>query len=420
MQNNDNPLTRSEVVMDLAPKDVVLLRNGRILKDGRLEPGSIWIKEGIIQEVVWGENVPKEIDPHASVLDLDNRVIMPGLIDLHTHNTGRVRTEPFAGQLPIGEFMKMLRAAAGLGRTLEAGFTTVRSLGHGSAELVEQLKTAIQQDLILGPRVVSCGWAISQTGGHGNLHGLPYEWVEEWKPRSAFADGSVGCREMVRRNFALGADVIKIYVSEGLVFHSRQDIPNFTLEEILAITDEAHLRGKRVAAHAIGDQNVWRAIQGGVDTIEHGEGTSDKTLKEMAERGRTLVSTLSVPHRFDARSGQTGGPDSRGSRQAEVIQRAYKLGVKIGFGTDSGTYVAGQNAEELIHLVNAGLSPCAAIESATIVAAEALGMEDRLGRVENGYVADLLVVDTDPLQDISSLSQPGNIWRVLRSRQNLG
>lgn len=417
----DNPLRRSEQIMDLEMGRSVVLKNGRILnpKDGSLRPGSVLIEDGIIRRVNVGDDGGALGSDEAEFLPLDGQIVMPGLIDLHVHNTGRDRSRPFQDYLPMNDGLKLFRAAAGLTRTLEAGYTTVRSLGHGPAEVVEQLKAAIKEGLIHGPRIISCGWAISQTGGHGNLRGWPYEWVERWLPRSGFADGVEGCRQMVRRNFGLGADVIKIYVSEGLIYDRRMDVPNFTLEEVRAITDEAHRRGKRVAAHVFGDANVRLAIEGNVDTIEHGVDASQATLEEMARRGVVLVPTLSVFHRYEARAGWNRPERPLTERQLELVATAQATGVKIGAGSDSGTYIAGQNAEELEHLVKAGLSPQMALAAATTVAAEALGMAERVGEVREGFVADLLVLEENPLNDVGSLRRPGTVWKVLRSRVDL-
>ena len=184
--------------------------------------------------------------------------------------------------------------------------------------------------LINGPRLLSCGWAISQGGGHGNLRAWPYEWVEQLQPRSAFADGPLDCRQLVRRNFGMGADVIKIYVSEGVFGDPQMDVPNFTLEEVKAMTDEAHRRGKKVAAHVSGRDNVQRAVEGGVDTVEHGTGASRQTLDIMAANGIVLVPTLSGPNRYEALHGWTRGGPSLSEQRAELVAAALLPGLRLG------------------------------------------------------------------------------------------
>jgi imidazolonepropionase-like amidohydrolase len=420
MDIQDSPLARSDRVMDLGAGSALLLRNARILdvQEGTLQPGSVLIENGIIRSIHVGGPQPP-VGSHVCVLDLEGRVVMPGLMDLHAHPMGRDINGPFRGSLSIDEGVKLFRAAAGLSRTLEAGFTTIRCVGHGTAEHFEQLKAALALGLIKGPRMLTCGWIISPSGAE-RYRGLPYEWMEEWKLGAAFADGVDACRQMVRRNFGLGADFIKMYMAAG------EGRSRYTLEEVRAITDEAHCSGKRVAADTSGEDNVRRAIEGNVDTIEHGVGATRELLEKMAERGIFLTPTLSVFNHVERmypplrakydEEGQWKGPGkSFGERQAEMVLVAQAAGVKITCGIDSDCD-AGDNAEELVHLVDAGLSPQKAIAAATRVSAEALGLDDRLGQVRQGFLADLVIVNASPLEDIRSLQQPENIWRILRSQ----
>jgi imidazolonepropionase-like amidohydrolase len=412
-------LGNSSRAVILGEDRTLLLRGGAIYDPhaGTFEQGTVLVSGGIIQAVYRQQDRLPASAQAAEIVDVEGRFVLPGLIDLHVHNTGHDRSRPLQDHLPRDFGLKVLRAAIGLQHTLEAGFTTVRSLGHGSPEVVEQLKAALSAGLVRGPRLFSCGWAISQSGGHGNLHAIPFEWVEQWRPLSGFADGADGCRTMVRRNFGMGADVIKIYTSEGTLSgpSARMDIPNFTVEEIRAMSEEAHRRGKRVAAHAVGEEGIELALQGGVDTIEHGVDAADRQLEEMARRDVTLIPTLSVFHRSEERQGWNRPGLPLTVRQVSLVKRASAAGVRLGCGTDSDTLVAGRNATEPQYLVDAGLSPQKALAATTVHGASALGMAGRLGEIREGFLADVLVLNVNPLDDLRALQRPSAIWRVFRS-----
>jgi imidazolonepropionase-like amidohydrolase len=296
----------------------------------------------------------------------------------------------------------------------------VRALGHGPAEHCYALREAVQLGLVRGPRIMTSGWALSQTRGHGDVEGLPYDWVEHERPRSAFCDGELECRRMVRRNFGEGADVIKVYSSDN-----RTGRPDFTVAELQAIADEAHRRGKRVATHAKTYEGVRNALLAGIDTIEHGPPEPHRDLLEMMlERSTFLVPTMATVHRVAVEGADWGVPRAamdRAKRELEgrqnVARVANEMGVKIATGSDAGAR-AGYGllpARELSLLVDSGLSPMQAVCAATSVATEALGLDDEIGTLERGKLADILVIEGDPLTDIRVFQDRANVRWILQA-----
>jgi imidazolonepropionase-like amidohydrolase len=406
----------------------VLLEGGTLI-DGigdHPRPGSsVLILDDIVQAVGPAPAVAAQASSRARRVDCSGLFILPGLIDLHVHYLGQPNARVHDAKIAPVPGLRVLRAARDLYRTLEGGFTTVRDLGHGNPDRIQGLKEAIDAGDILGPRIITSRWAISQTAGHGHFRSWPYEWVARERPRSTFADGVDGCLKAVRRNFGEGADLIKIYLTEG-----SRHLPNFTLEEIRTMTDEAHRRGAKVAAHAKSIAGVRNAVLGGVDTVEHGTMEPVPELFDlMAEHNVILVPTYGVLFWLAEEGTQWGATPERVARAQRLVEKipgalveARARGVKIGFGTDTGhgggPGVA-KNAKGLELLVQAGLRPEDALRAATGVAAEALGKEDGLGAVEKGKVADLIIVNTDPLEDIISLQNRDNIAWLMKSRMPL-
>lgn len=405
-----------------------------VLKGGTLIDG---ISEGVLADaavvisgdtITWvGPTTELQIpaDRTYEIVDVAGATIMPGLIDTHVHYLGDLNADPYQSYVTQDDGARVFRAARDLAKTLNGGFTTVRDLGHGNPDHAMALKRAINEGVIVGPRILTSRWAISQTGGHGNLHVWPYEWVERYRPRSTFADGPMGCRTAVRRNFGEGADLIKIYTTEGA-----NDVPNFTLEEIQAMTDEAHSRGAKIATHAKAYEGIRNAVLAGVDTIEHGMQDAPPDLLDlMAERGAILIPTY-ANYYFLANEGEpwgvTPGRAASARRGLNAIDGALRdvkaHGVKIALGTDTGHGGGpgvGKNAKQLELLVQAGLTPMEAIQAGTSVAANALGLEDYVGTIKAGALAELLVVDADPLDDISELQNKSVIRRVYKTRRGL-
>lgn len=364
------------------------------------------------------------------VIDGTGLTVLPGLMDCHIHFTGDRALSPIERYSPnVWESYRIIASVYDVVQAFEAGFTTVRCLGHGTAEQSYALRRATAEGLIPGPRILSAGWAISQTGGHGDPHFLPHELTERYRPRSAFADGPDGCRRMVRQNFGEGADCIKIYTTEGSLVGDREvnrTFTNFTLDEIRAMTDEAHSRGARVAAHATTADGVRNAVLGGVDTIEHGGplGETPELIELMIEHGCYLVPTLKIyevivtqGELLKVRPSSMRIATELLGKQKSFLKGALDQGLKIACGTDTALFDRGDNARELGLLAESGFTPMEAIVAATRISAQALGLDEHIGTLEPGKVAELIAVSCDPLDDIDALRKKDNIKWIFKSRE---
>jgi imidazolonepropionase-like amidohydrolase len=345
----------------------------------------------------------------AETIDLGDKTLLPGLIDMHTHVIGDASLGGYSG---FGESRESaaIWGVVNAERTLKAGFTAIRNVGAGDFADVA-LRDAINQGLVAGPRMFVSGPSIGIIGGHcadNNL--LPAD-------QNAFGEGvATGPWEMrakVRINIKHGADLIKT-CSTGGVF-SKGTVPGAeqnTVEEIAAIVAEAHQRGLKVASHAHGNQGIKNAILAGVDTIEHASYLDKEAINMAKKRGVYLAMDIYNTEYTQTEGRKNGVLEESLRKDAEIaeIQResfraAVKAGVKVVYGTDSGVYPHGDNAKQFFWMVKYGMTPIEAIRSATTLAAEALGKEKSLGRISVGYAADLIAVDGDPLADITVLEK---------------
>jgi len=347
------------------------------------------------------------VPPGVRVIDLGDVTLLPGLMDMHVHlDVGRTPgAKPFATEQIEPADMAIV-AAVNARATLMAGFTTVRSCGSNNFIDVA-LKRAVERGAIDGPRIIPSGYQISMTGGHGDNTGYA-EGVYELSTKQGVADGVPQLLFAVRYQLKHGAEVIKLMATAGVAGSERTATNRqYSDEELRAVVDEAKRNGVRVAAHAHGAEGILAAIKAGVDSIEHGSQMTDEAIRLMKERGTFLVPTLYVTTP-ESKQGRNWSPEMQKkgdamSAAAHVnFKKAADAGVKIAFGTDSGVYPHGLNAREFKVLVTYGMKPADAIRSATIGAAELLGVDDR-GEVVAGKLADLIAVSGNPLDDVTVL-----------------
>ena len=344
-----------------------------------------------------------------TVVDRRTATVLPGLIDLHTHLCFEVTPQSYTEGFFMNPADYALRATVFARRTLEAGFTTVRDLGD-VANVSISLRNAINRGLVIGPRIFTAGKAIATTGGHADpTNGFSEQYQGDPGPRDGVVNGPDAARQAVRQRYKDGSDLIKITATGGVLsLAANARNPQFTEEEIRAVVETAHDYGFTVAVHAHGPEGMKRAIRAGVDSIEHGTYMDEEAMRLMRERGTYYIPTITAGRHVAEKAKEEGYYPAivrpKAAAVGPVIQdtfaRAYRAGVKIAFGTDTGVSPHGQNAQEFLYMVEAGMPPMTALKCATAEAARVLRQEKDLGTVEKGKFADLVAVPGDPLADI--------------------
>jgi imidazolonepropionase-like amidohydrolase len=371
---------------------------------------TIVIEGGRIKEVVNGVQPPAG----AKTIDLGTQTCMPGLIDAHTHLTDQTSRSSYVDKFHWNIADYAIRSTVYARRTLLAGFTTVRNVGDMDNESIA-LRNAINAGIVPGPRMYTAGKAMGTTGGHADpTNGYREDLAGDPGPTDGIINNADDAAKAVRQHYKVGADLIKIMPSGGVLDESSSgDNAQMTLEEIKAVVATAHDYGFTVAAHAHGAEAIRRAVIGGVDSIEHGTFMDAEDMRLMVEHGTWYVPTI-IAGDFVARQSKVPGyyPPQVAAKAAAIgplIQataaRAYKAHVKIAFGTDAAVYPHGQNAHEFELMVGAGMPPMFTIQAATINAAQLLKHDKDLGTVAPGKIADVVAVPGNPIDDISLMKQ---------------
>ncbi|HEV8611628.1 MAG TPA: amidohydrolase family protein [Thermoanaerobaculia bacterium] len=403
-----------------AAKAVTVIRAGTLIDGKSATPRRdqvIVIRGSRIESV--GDAASVKIPEGAAVIDLSRATVLPGLIDAHTHVFLQGEDPADGGYdvqlLKHGLAFRAARATASARRALEQGFTTIRDVeteGAGYGDV--GIKQAIEAGYVPGPRMFVVTRAISTTGGY-NLEGYAPE-IDV--PKGAqIVDGPVEARKAAREQLDHGADWIKVYMTHRSWVDAKGNLvsqPTLTLDEIKAIVDEAHGWGKKVACHAYGGIGLHRALDGGCDSIEHGLDLDDAAIAQMVKQGTWLCPTMSVYYDHNSPPETPAGQRDRKriALHGPSLQRAYKAGVKIAFGTDVGGFSWNDPiAREFPRMVEFGMSPTAAIQSATSKAAEMLGMSGQLGVVAPSAYADIVAVPGDPVADVKEL---GRVFFVMK------
>tara|TARA_R110001592_G_scaffold350672_1_gene646991 strand:- start:145 stop:1425 length:1281 start_codon:yes stop_codon:yes gene_type:complete len=345
------------------------------------------------------------------IINLKDKIVMPGLIDMHVHFEMETSPARYIERFTDNDADIAYNSVNYAKVTLNAGFTTVRDLGGSGVNV--SLRNAINAGKIVGPRIFTAEKSLATTGGHADpTNGMSKKLMGNPGPKEGVVNSVEDARKAVRQRYKNGADVIKITATGGVlsVAKSGQN-PQFTIEEIKAITETAKDYGMHVAAHAHGDEGMRRAVLGGVKTIEHGTLMSEATMRLMVKHDAYLVPTITAGKEVSEKAKIKGyypaiivpkalniGPKIQGT-----FAKAYKAGVGIAFGTDAGVYKHGENGKEFGFMVEAGMPAMETIQSATITNAKILGLSTEIGQIKPGFLADIIAVNDDPTKNIKTM-----------------
>lgn len=395
----------------------LLLKNGTVIDGKQNEPifhHSVLIQDGKFVEIA--EDISE--DPETAVIDCTHKYIMPGMIDCHVHIDLDPETDMNQALLEDTNVMYVIKALNRLKKYLPAGFTTIRING-GMEHLATSLRDAVNQKIISGPRIVAAGQYLSITGGHGAFFS---PWVNVQNHMCKFADGSDEIRKAIRQQVWSKVDVIKFFSTGGACDpNSNLQAQEFTDEELEIIVSEAKRAFKRTSTHAHGTAGIKSAAKAGVDSIEHASMLDAECIQILKEKGSFIVPTLKASYEIMAHKAEL--PDYIVEKASSLVENckqsfrmAYKAGINIAMGTDSGTpfNYHGENAKEFELMVQYGMSCMDAIKCGTSKAAENLAIDDIVGSIEIGKCADLLLLSENPLKDIKVLQKEECIQMVIK------
>lgn len=388
----------------------VVLGNAFIIdgKGDAVNRGFIVINGNRIEQVGKGQGLPG--GKGDEVVDLDGRTVLPGMIDCHVHVCIDGSADPLQSVGKDSDLLLIMKAARHAHLSLLSGVTALRDLGSKNGVSLA-LRDAVNLGITVGPRMICCGQAICITGGQG------WEFSRE-------ADGVDEVRKAVREQLRMGANFIKLMATGGVMTPGIEaGAPQFSYDELKAGVEEAHKAGRKTAAHAQGNQGIKDSLRAGLDSIEHGIFLDDEAIALFLEKKAVLVPTLSAPFHILDKGEKSGIPNFVIEKTKKVkdthiesVKKAHEAGIPIAMGADAGTPFNrhGENLRELELLVGIGLSPMEAIVSATRTASETLGLGDQIGTLEKGKMADLIVVEGDPLKDITILQKKEKIVAVMK------
>ena len=410
-----NRLCIAAVILSItapATADTTLIHAGELLAVPGESPSrrqTIVVEDDQIVEVRNGFANADDFDGDVTVVDLSDKFVLPGLMDMHVHLQGELGPKNDRDALRMSDQLMQMRSIHFAMKTLKAGFTTVRDVGSSPQEMYA-MRDAIEKGWIDGPRIIAAG-GVGITGGHADISGVSPALMEIYTSPNV-CDGPYDCRRAARNAIKYGGDLVKITSTGGVMTDRATGTgQQMEMDELREVVLAAARMGKKVASHAHHEDGIVAALEAGVASIEHGSYTGTRAIKLFRETGAYLVPTLlagktvvAIAMESDIMTPIVKAKAIRvGSDMAGSFEKAHKAGVNIAYGTDSGISPHGTNAEEAVLMVEAGMSEMNVLVSATINAADLIDMSDSIGTIESGKFADIIAVDGSPLANIDEL-----------------